>query len=114
MKQLLVSFFFTLLLLSSVSYAQHHDNKGHVKTNGADQKEITDSTKATRVDVSSEAWNTVCPVMGNRVKSTAPKVMYHGKVYGFCCAGCDEKFEKNPEKYAKNLNEAGNRFIGKK
>jgi Cu+-exporting ATPase len=26
---------------------------------------------------------------------------YKGKTYYFCCAGCKEKFEKDPEKYTK-------------
>ncbi|MBK9098068.1 MAG: YHS domain-containing protein [bacterium] len=61
-----------------------------------------------------EIWNKVCPVMGNKVDVDGPTVEYNGKLYGFCCPGCDAKFEKNPEKYSKNLNEDGTRFIGRK
>lgn len=59
-------------------------------------------------------WNKVCPVKGNQVESDSPTVEYNGKVYGFCCPGCDSKFAKNPEKYAKNLSEDGKKFVGKK
>ena len=59
-------------------------------------------------------WNKVCPVKGNQVESDSPTVEYNGKVYGFCCPGCDPKFAKNPEKYAKNLSEDGKKFVGKK
>ena len=59
-------------------------------------------------------WNKVCPVRGEEVDPEAPTVEYNGKVYGFCCPGCDAKFEKNPEKYSKNLNEDGTQFIGNK
>lgn len=60
------------------------------------------------------AWNTVCPVMGKKVNPKVKLEVYNGKAYGFCCAGCDAKFAKDPEKYIKNLNEDGTRFIGKK
>jgi YHS domain-containing protein len=59
-------------------------------------------------------WNKVCPVRGEEVDPDAPTVEYNGKIYGFCCPGCDAKFEKNPEKYSKNLSEDGKKFIGKK
>lgn len=61
-----------------------------------------------------EIWNKVCPVMGNKVDVDGPTVEYNGKLYGFCCPGCDAKFEKNPEKYSKNLSEDGTKFIGRK
>jgi YHS domain-containing protein len=59
-------------------------------------------------------WNKVCPVMGNKVDVDGPTVEFNGKLYGFCCPGCDAKFEKNPEKYSKNLSEDGTKFIGRK
>ncbi|MCL6493634.1 MAG: YHS domain-containing protein [Ignavibacterium sp.] len=64
--------------------------------------------------LSKKPWNAVCPVKGNPLEEDTPTVEYNGKVYGFCCPGCDTKFAKNPEKYAKNLSEDGKRFIGKK
>lgn len=59
-------------------------------------------------------WNKVCPVKGNPIEDDSPTVEYNGKIYGFCCPGCDTKFAKNPEKYAKNLSEDGTKFIGRK
>lgn len=46
----------------------------------------------------------VCPVMKNPVdKKEAEKNElvreYKGEKYYFCCDGCPEKFEKNPESY---------------
>jgi len=52
--------------------------------------------------------------MGNKVNPKVKLEVYNGKAYGFCCTGCDAKFAKDPEKYSKNLNETGTRFIGKK
>jgi YHS domain-containing protein len=72
------------------------------------------NVKETTETVSKSPWNKVCPVRGESVDPEAPTVEYNGKVYGFCCPGCDMKFAKNPEKYAKNLSEDGKKFIGKK
>ena len=78
--------------------------------------EITESTDSSVTTKSTELqiWNKVCPVMGNKVDPDGPTVEYNGKLYGFCCPGCDAKFAKNPEKYAKNLSEDGTKFIGRK
>jgi YHS domain-containing protein len=47
--------------------------------------------------------NATCPVLlGNPVDPQYTTV-YQGKVVGFCCPMCKAKFEKDPEKYAKNL-----------
>jgi Cu(I)/Ag(I) efflux system membrane fusion protein len=58
-------------------------------------------------------WNTICPVMGNPVDPKSPTVEYKGKLIGFCCGGCDDKFKADPEKYMKNLNNDGTKFTGK-
>ena len=58
-----------------------------------------------------QIWNKVCPVKGEEIDVDAPTVEYNGKVIGFCCPGCDTKFQKDPEKYLKNLNENGSKFI---
>jgi len=60
-----------------------------------------------------QIWNKVCPVKGEEIDADAPTVEYNGKTIGFCCPGCDSKFQKDPEKYMKNLNEDGSKFIGK-
>lgn len=62
---------------------------------------------------SKKIWNTICPVMGNPVDPKSPTVEYKGRIIGFCCGGCDDKFKAEPEKYLKNLNKEGNKFIGK-
>jgi YHS domain-containing protein len=59
-----------------------------------------------------QIWNKVCPIKGEEIDADAPTVEYKGKVIGFCCPGCDAKFQKDPEKYLKNLNEDGTKFIG--
>ena len=103
--------------LSVISFAQDSTineltNPHHkVETDKIQKIEIAnDSTKA----VSKEPWNKVCPVKGEEVDADSPTVEYNGKVYAFCCPGCDTKFAKNPEKYIKNLSEDGKKFVGKK
>lgn len=45
----------------------------------------------------------VDPVCGMKIKKSEAKATYeyNGKTYYFCMKGCKEKFEKDPEKYAK-------------
>ncbi|MEX2244530.1 MAG: YHS domain-containing protein [Fimbriimonadaceae bacterium] len=39
----------------------------------------------------------VCPIMGSPVSKDAPRVEYAGTSFGFCCAGCDAGFGKDPK-----------------
>ena len=91
------------------------------KMNHSAMSEMNDSTNAEysdmtakQVDNKLEAWNAVFPVRGEEIDPEANKVEYNGKVYGFCCNGCDSKFKANPEKYSKNLSEDGKTFTGTK
>lgn len=61
--------------------------------------------------VQTVAWNKVCPVVGGDVNPDLPTVTYEGKVYGFCCPGCDKKFEADPEHYAALLSEDGSQLV---
>lgn len=58
-------------------------------------------------------FNKVCPVLGEDVSPSKPTVIYKGKIYGFCCAGCDKKFMKDPEKYLKDISKDGQKYTGK-
>ncbi|MFH1798064.1 MAG: YHS domain-containing protein [Candidatus Omnitrophota bacterium] len=40
----------------------------------------------------------ICPVMGGRASKDYFSI-YNGKVYYFCCEGCVEEFNNNPEQY---------------
>jgi len=47
-----------------------------------------------------EPINAVCPVMGGEVNKDTPyKTEHNGKTIGFCCPGCIETFNSDPEKY---------------
>ena len=51
-----------------------------------------------------------CPVMGNEgvVDSKTTSSVVDGKRYYYCCTGCVNKFEAEPEKYLKNFTLPGN------
>jgi YHS domain-containing protein len=115
LKKILI-IFTMLTIFCSLSIAQENpDEQNEVAQHDsvATTEEYTDSISAQN-SAELQIWNKVCPVMGNKVDPDGPTVEYNGKLYAFCCPGCDAKFEKNPEKYSKNLNEDGTRFIGRK
>jgi len=57
-------------------------------------------------ETASEAAETIeqttCPVMGGAINKEL-FVEYKGKKVYFCCAGCEEQFNKEPEKYIAKL-----------
>lgn len=61
----------------------------------------------------SKIFNEVCPVLGNKVNPEVKPAEYDGKLYGFCCEGCDKKFKADPKKYSKRLSEDGKKIIKK-
>jgi YHS domain-containing protein len=52
-----------------------------------------------------ENVQTTCPVMGNPIDSKY-FTYYKGRGIYFCCAGCIEKFNADPDKYLKAMREA--------
>ena len=104
------------VIFGSLLIAQEKPEE-HIEVTQQDSSAVVmENVDSSAVDDSSDLtiWNKVCPVMGNKVDPDGPTVEYNGKLYGFCCPGCDAKFAKNPEKYAKNLSEDGTKFIGRK
>ncbi|MCC6549310.1 MAG: efflux RND transporter periplasmic adaptor subunit [Ignavibacteriaceae bacterium] len=57
-------------------------------------------------------FNKVCPLLGDEVAPNSPKVRYKGKIWGFCCPGCDEKFMSDPAKYSQNISADGKSYLG--
>ena len=51
-----------------------------------------------------DVGNKFCPLSGDKAKPKFTSV-YNGKRYSFCCKMCVRDFEKNPEKYLKELAE---------
>ncbi|WP_206028501.1 HMG-box domain-containing protein [Thalassoroseus pseudoceratinae] len=75
---------FTKLFLGSVLFSA-------VALVGCSQSPTDESTDS--ADASLKTFNAVCPIMGSEVSADAPTVEWNGKTIGFCCAGCDEKWE---------------------
>jgi YHS domain-containing protein len=61
------------------------------------------STQPTDASADAIAVNKMCPITGDAIDPKGPKVMYDGKVIGFCCSDCPPKFKENPAKYMKDL-----------
>ena len=47
--------------------------------------------------------NKKCPISGDDVDPKVKTANYKGKTVGFCCEECIDKFEKDPDKYGKEL-----------
>ena len=116
LKQLLV-ILSMISLISLIALAQEKPD-----TEKSEKKECSHSccgTKESKSEVNIEnnvetqvvqIWNNVCPVEGGKIKSDSPTIEHDGKLIGFCCSGCETKFEKDPETYLKNLNDDGSQY----
>jgi len=80
----------------------------------ADGKADAGHKKPDKVDQEAkQAWNTVCPVTGEDIEEGAPTLEYNGKIVAFCCKGCVSKFQKDPEKYLKDISPDGKTYLKK-
>ncbi len=63
-----------------------------------------DASTETRVVSAIRQTPQACPVCGETVSNTvrAPRYMYAGTLYYFCCAECREKFRATPATYARS------------
>ncbi len=116
LKQLLI-IFSLVSILGAFTFAQEkpETDKSEKKDCSKTSQCCSKSTEQTSLGTSENSqlvWNKVCPVKGEEIDVDAPTVEYNGKLIGFCCPGCDSKFQKDPEKYLKNLNEDGTEYIG--
>jgi len=55
----------------------------------------------------SYTYQTICPVMGNKIDPAVFTDLPTGERIYYCCAGCDKKLREEPEKYAAKLKEQG-------
>ncbi|CAN5573560.1 hypothetical protein BH09PLA1_BH09PLA1_02990 [soil metagenome] len=52
---------------------------------------------------STQPANKMCAVNHDDPVDPKVTVLYKGQLIGFCCKDCIKDFEKNPEKYVKNM-----------
>jgi YHS domain-containing protein len=106
-------FLIAFIVVIGLAFAFAQDKPNKEKKEAAKKEVVKDS-----IEVVSEneltIWNERCPIMGGKIDPEANTVEYDGKLYGFCCNGCDKKFSKDPVKYSANLSEDGKKFVGKK
>jgi len=69
---------------------------------GCKKKSEPAAPAETKQVVSEAIEQKTCPVMGGAINKEL-YTEYKGKKVYFCCAGCKEKFEKEPEKYLSKL-----------
>jgi YHS domain-containing protein len=86
----------TMVLLTGVLLV------GLVALNGCKKKSEPAATSETKGVASAAIEQTTCPVMGRAINKNI-FTEYKGKKVYFCCAGCKEKFEKEPGKYLAKL-----------
>ena len=81
---------------TSSEHDHEHGEQGH--THDSEMAMATESAK----EVASSAEQTTCPIMeGNPIDKAVTE--YKGTKGYFCCSGCTEKFEQEPEKYIAKL-----------
>ncbi len=78
---------------TETSTVQTQEHKGHGHASMTDEPIET---------VAAEIEQTTCPVMDAPINK-ALFVEYKGKKVYFCCPGCEEKFNAEPEKYIAKL-----------
>jgi Cu+-exporting ATPase len=77
-----------------------------LETINAELKTLTEPAKTTSAATPAVVY---CVVTDEKIGATSEaqsSVVYNGKTYYFCCAGCRPKFEAEPAKYAKMADEA--------
>ncbi len=86
--------------------AGHMSMKAHHQGNDSAMSMRETKRKATPVKKQKLAPQTTCPVRGDPINKDV-YVDYKGKRVYFCCAGCPNVFNKDPEKYLKILADRG-------
>ncbi len=77
---------------SEPASSEDHTGHEHAMAEAAD----------TETAVAKTAEQTTCPVMGGKINKNI-FVEHKGRKVYFCCAGCEGKFEADPEKYISKL-----------
>lgn len=84
------------------------------KKDAAQTHDAGNSTPATHEASSTQeikTFNAVCPISGEKVTAGGGVIEHNGKKIGFCCPGCIDKFNANPEKALKNLSPDGQKWV---
>jgi hypothetical protein len=94
------------LLLGSFSSGHSEENKSSAPKSAQIVKTPEDKAKA--ADLAKSYPLTTCVVSHDGLGGMGETVdaMYEGRLIRFCCKGCVKSFNKNPDKYLKELDAA--------
>lgn len=92
---------FAILLASSfIMGCSQSGNETSTTTNSGNESSASEQEQPKTVNVH-------CPIMGGDVTADGGTVTWNGKLIGFCCSGCDKKWEKlSDEEKAQKLADA--------
>lgn len=100
MKLMIASLVMFCLLLGSVSLAA----KGDKRRNKRNEPAASAPASAPATQAAAKPINKNCAVEhDNPIDPKAGTVVYKGQTIGFCCKDCIEPFQKDPEKYMKDI-----------
>ena len=97
---------FICLLLASLPLGHSEENKSPASNSAQIVKTPEDKAKA--ADLAKSYPLTTCVVSHDglgRMGETVD-ILYEGRLIRFCCKGCVKSFNKNPDKYLKELDAA--------
>jgi len=99
-------FLLICLLLVSLSFGHSEENKSSAPKTAQIVK--TPEEKAKAADLAKSYPLTTCVVSHDSLGGMGETVdaMYDGRLIRFCCKGCVKSFNKNPEKYLKEIDSA--------
>lgn len=68
----------------------------------------TPEEKAKATELAKTYTLTTCPVSGDKIGGMGETIdtLYQGQLIRFCCKGCVKSFNKNPDKYLKEIDAA--------
>jgi len=96
----------TCLLLASLQLGHSEENKSSAPKTAQIVK--TPDEKAKAADLAKSYPLTTCAVSHDSLGGMGETVdaLYEGRLIRFCCKGCVKSFNKNPDKYLKELDAA--------
>lgn len=83
-----------------------HDHGQHEATTAVQEAgaaAVAAVSQVTDAAADAVASNAKCPIGGEPVQADGKKVVFNGKVYGFCCDDCIDEFKKDPAKHVASL-----------
>jgi hypothetical protein len=96
----------TFLLLASFTLGQSEENKSPVQKSAQIVKTPEDKAKASNLAKSYPLTTCVVSHDGLGGMGETVDALYEGRLIRFCCKGCVKSFNKNPDKYLKELDTA--------